>query len=207
MPPVKNVGEPCAGEPHARFDVGGGRKPGQSARPARPRRLPPTLPPPRRLRTPALPSGSRRELAVRRYARGSSGGGAPRTGIPQPALGGSGRVGGLRFRVTEERIDPDEIRGVKKKEVTARCRRRRVSCRTASPRGSEGPASVSPLFPCLLQRGSARRAFDPRGAACLCLLLSLIPRADARPASGRASEHWQRVPGPTTSRALGRARR
>jgi hypothetical protein len=30
MPPVKNVGEPCAGEPHARFDVGGGRKPGQS---------------------------------------------------------------------------------------------------------------------------------------------------------------------------------
>jgi hypothetical protein len=27
---VKNVGEPCAGEPHARFDVGGGRKPGQS---------------------------------------------------------------------------------------------------------------------------------------------------------------------------------
>jgi hypothetical protein len=50
MPPVKNVGEPCAGEPHARFDVGGGRKPGQSAKPRgpgasrRPYRHPPRQP-------------------------------------------------------------------------------------------------------------------------------------------------------------------
>src|SRR5215218_2657646 len=36
MPTVKNVGEPCAGEPHARFDVGGGRKPDQSATPRGP---------------------------------------------------------------------------------------------------------------------------------------------------------------------------
>jgi Group II intron, maturase-specific domain len=35
-PPVKSVREPCAGEPHARFDVGGGRKPGQSATPRDP---------------------------------------------------------------------------------------------------------------------------------------------------------------------------
>jgi hypothetical protein len=33
---VKNVGEPCAGKSHARFDVGGGRKPGQSAQPRGP---------------------------------------------------------------------------------------------------------------------------------------------------------------------------
>jgi len=33
---VKNVGEPCAGKSHARFDVGGGRKPGQSASPCGP---------------------------------------------------------------------------------------------------------------------------------------------------------------------------
>jgi hypothetical protein len=33
---VKNVGEPCAGKSHARFDVGGGRKPGQSASPRGP---------------------------------------------------------------------------------------------------------------------------------------------------------------------------
>jgi len=45
-PPVKNVGEPCAGKSHARFDVGGGgnRPVGYAVRP---RRLPPTLPPPR----------------------------------------------------------------------------------------------------------------------------------------------------------------
>ena len=47
MPTVKNVGEPCAGEPHARFD--GGR---EETRPvgyaARPRRLPSTRPLPTR---------------------------------------------------------------------------------------------------------------------------------------------------------------
>ena len=43
--PVKNVGEPCAGEPHARFDVAaGGNQASRQA--ARPRRLPPTLPRP-----------------------------------------------------------------------------------------------------------------------------------------------------------------
>ena len=36
MPLVKNVGDPCAGKSHARFDVGGGRKPGQSAPPCAP---------------------------------------------------------------------------------------------------------------------------------------------------------------------------
>ncbi|MBV9165449.1 MAG: hypothetical protein JO342_04785 [Solirubrobacterales bacterium] len=50
-PPVKNAGEPCAGKAHAQFDVGGGRKPGQSAKNARPRRLPPTLPRPCRSRS------------------------------------------------------------------------------------------------------------------------------------------------------------
>src|SRR3954467_11592411 len=33
MPAVKNVGEPCAGEPHARFD--GGREETSASRPAR----------------------------------------------------------------------------------------------------------------------------------------------------------------------------
>src|SRR5712691_9202933 len=31
MPPVKNVGEPCAGEPHARFEVAAGGNRNQSA--------------------------------------------------------------------------------------------------------------------------------------------------------------------------------
>jgi hypothetical protein len=43
MPAVKNIGEPCAGEPHARLE---GRR--EQTRPVgyavRPRRLPPTLP-------------------------------------------------------------------------------------------------------------------------------------------------------------------
>ncbi len=43
MPTVKNVGEPCAGEPHARFEVAAGGNRGQPATPARPWRLPPTL--------------------------------------------------------------------------------------------------------------------------------------------------------------------
>ena len=33
MPAVKNVGEPCAGEPHARFDVAAGGNQRQSAMP------------------------------------------------------------------------------------------------------------------------------------------------------------------------------
>ena len=46
MPPVKNVGEPCAREPHARFEVAAGGN--QASRQAvRPRRLSPTLPPSR----------------------------------------------------------------------------------------------------------------------------------------------------------------
>ena len=44
MPAVKNVGEPCAGEPHARFDAAaGGTRSVGPARAARSRRLPPTL--------------------------------------------------------------------------------------------------------------------------------------------------------------------
>jgi hypothetical protein len=67
MPPVKNVGEPCAGEPHARFDAaaGGNRPVGHAVRP---KRLPPTLPEPLALvarhrdpyeRKPALPPPER----------------------------------------------------------------------------------------------------------------------------------------------------
>ncbi len=42
--PVNDVGEPCAGEPHARFDVAAGGNPDQSATPhGSPGRLPPTL--------------------------------------------------------------------------------------------------------------------------------------------------------------------
>src|SRR4051794_37364567 len=44
MPPVKNVGEPCAGEPHARFD-GGREETRPVGKPVRPRRLPSTRPP------------------------------------------------------------------------------------------------------------------------------------------------------------------
>ena len=43
---MKNVGEPCAGEPHARFDAAAGGNQRQSADAARRGRLPPTLPRP-----------------------------------------------------------------------------------------------------------------------------------------------------------------
>ncbi len=43
MPTVKNVGEPCAGEPHARFDAAAGGNQASRHNAARPRRLPPTL--------------------------------------------------------------------------------------------------------------------------------------------------------------------
>src|SRR6266536_1583848 len=53
MPAVKNVGEPCAGEPHARFEVAaGGNRPVGTA--ARRWRLPPTL---HRTRKPPRPDG------------------------------------------------------------------------------------------------------------------------------------------------------
>ena len=42
MPAVKNVGEPCAGEPHARFDVAAGGN--QASRPAVRRQAPPADP-------------------------------------------------------------------------------------------------------------------------------------------------------------------
>ena len=45
MPAVKNVGEPCAGEPHARIDGGREETRNQSATPREPRRLSPTRPP------------------------------------------------------------------------------------------------------------------------------------------------------------------
>src|SRR5216684_1080187 len=43
MPAVKDVGEPCAGEPHARFEVAAGGNRCQSATAARCCRLPPSL--------------------------------------------------------------------------------------------------------------------------------------------------------------------
>ena len=42
---VNDVGEPCAGEPHARFEAAAGGTPDQSATPRGPGRLPPTLHP------------------------------------------------------------------------------------------------------------------------------------------------------------------
>src|SRR5919198_2436943 len=42
MPPVKNVGEPCAGEPHARFDAAAGGN--QASRQARAAPAPPADP-------------------------------------------------------------------------------------------------------------------------------------------------------------------
>src|SRR5262249_22554059 len=56
------------------------------------------------------------------------------------------RTSALLPRQLRELIDPEEVRAVKTKEVNARCRRRRVSCRTAWPRWSEGPPSVSPFL-------------------------------------------------------------
>ena len=45
MPAEKNVGEPCAGKPLARFDAAaGGNQASRAHAAARPRRLPPTLP-------------------------------------------------------------------------------------------------------------------------------------------------------------------
>jgi hypothetical protein len=46
MPAVKGVGEPCAGEPHARFEVAAGGNRNQSGQhvPHGTRRLPPTRP-------------------------------------------------------------------------------------------------------------------------------------------------------------------
>ena len=43
MPGVKNAGEPCAREPHARFEVAAGGNHAQSAKPRERWRLPPTL--------------------------------------------------------------------------------------------------------------------------------------------------------------------
>jgi hypothetical protein len=44
MPAAKNVGEPCAGESHARFEVAaGGNRASRTSVAVRPRRLPPTL--------------------------------------------------------------------------------------------------------------------------------------------------------------------
>jgi hypothetical protein len=60
MPTVKNVGEPCAGEPHARFD-GGREETRPVGKTARPRRLPSTRP---------LPSGP--ALSDERVPRRSS---------------------------------------------------------------------------------------------------------------------------------------
>ena len=56
MPTVKDVGEPCEGKPHARFD--GGREETNASRPRRngARRLPPTRPLPQRGRK--LPPGA-----------------------------------------------------------------------------------------------------------------------------------------------------
>ena len=42
MPTVKNVGEPCAGEPHARFD--GGREETRASRQRRAAQAPPVYP-------------------------------------------------------------------------------------------------------------------------------------------------------------------
>jgi hypothetical protein len=42
MPAVKNVGEPCAGEPHARFEVAAGGN--QTSRPCRAVQAPPVDP-------------------------------------------------------------------------------------------------------------------------------------------------------------------
>ncbi len=42
MPAVKDVGEPCAGEPHARFDGGREETSASRPRPCGARRLPPT---------------------------------------------------------------------------------------------------------------------------------------------------------------------
>jgi hypothetical protein len=64
MPAVKNVGEPCAGEPHARFD--GGR---EETNVSRPRRATPgasRLPDqPRPTCTPAIPTGQRARVRRR----------------------------------------------------------------------------------------------------------------------------------------------
>jgi hypothetical protein len=44
MPAVKNVGEPCAGEPHARFEVAaGGNQTSRASMAVQSRRLSPTL--------------------------------------------------------------------------------------------------------------------------------------------------------------------
>jgi hypothetical protein len=57
MPAVKNVGEPCAGEPHARIDGGREETRDQSATPRKPGRLSPTRPLPRRLTDSRLDAG------------------------------------------------------------------------------------------------------------------------------------------------------
>jgi len=45
MPAVKDVGEPCAGEPHARIEVAAGGNGTSRLRPRGTGRLPPTLQP------------------------------------------------------------------------------------------------------------------------------------------------------------------
>ena len=89
MPAVKNVGEPCAGEPHARFDVAAGGN--QASRLRRAAQAPPADP---TARHSALDDSRKRSIVIRDTTRlpdprkatmlrlGSNRGAEHRLGVP-----------------------------------------------------------------------------------------------------------------------------
>jgi hypothetical protein len=217
MPTVKNVGEPCAGEPHARFEVAAGGIWHQSATAARRWRLPPTL---------HAPDSSQRLSASRsagaRVARGRGSGRPPgcaagsgmRTssrsfGMPQRwasrrfALPATGCIGILApdygpradFTTTQRRAPSHVVRAGNHELARGTC---------ARPDGRAPPRALRPIpngtaTPGPAQRRGAttrgRRANGVRPARPTCEVTDGRLRATAplrRPSRSRPAGHSAR---------------
>jgi hypothetical protein len=116
-------------------------------------------------------------------------------------------VGSLLSAQMRERIDPVEIRGIKKKEVTAlpAPSSQLPYCFAARIRRAALGVTVVSAPPL---KGLGAAGFEPRGAACwsFAALSGPAPGCQGRPAVGHPSV-CNALPGPTSARALGRARR
>ena len=148
MPAVKNVGEPCAGEPHARFEVAAGGN--QPSRQCRAVQAPPVDPPRLRLgpdgsydpkRSPRRHDRLRRAPAVRprraTWLVSGGGGRQARRSLPPPG----------RLRAGDRNGDTEKSggrSGAKSESATAR------------------PADVQILRDTYVARRSNRRAHEPR---------------------------------------------
>ena len=103
---MNDVGEPCAGEPLARFDAAAGGNPGQSASPCGPGSLPPTLQEAER----RLAAAQERLLALRLVLGGLVGerGIGPPVCVLFEGWDASGKGGAIRRLVAQ--IDPRHVR-------------------------------------------------------------------------------------------------